>query len=117
MSRLMHHRNAARVLPVPVGARIKVDSPRAMAGQPCSCGLVGAAKTASNHSRTGGANRPASSFAEAFDERWSGSDIPGPYLDAGINEIVGTAGEALRRRLLCVCSPKRSPCPVPCQLK
>ena len=36
MSRLMHHRKAARVFPVPVGARIKVDSPRAIAGQPCT---------------------------------------------------------------------------------
>src|SRR3984957_20397982 len=104
MSRLMHQRKAARVLPVPVGARIKVDSPRAMGGQPCSCGLVGAAKTASNHSQTGCANRAASSFAEAFDERLSGSDIPVLYLDAGINEIVGKVGEDLRRRLLCVCS-------------
>jgi hypothetical protein len=31
MMRLMHHENAARVLPVPVGARIRVDSPRAIA--------------------------------------------------------------------------------------
>src|ERR1700722_2844344 len=69
MSRLMHQRKAAKVLPVPVGARIKVDSLRAMAGPPCSCGLVGAAKTASNHTRTGAANRALSSFAETFDER------------------------------------------------
>src|ERR1017187_3484342 len=57
MRRLMHHRKAARVLPVPVGARIRVDSPRAMAGQPSCWGRVGAGKTASNHARTGGWKR------------------------------------------------------------
>ena len=35
-------RNAVSVLPVPVGARISVCEPRAIAGQPCSCGLLGA---------------------------------------------------------------------------
>src|ERR1035437_3098170 len=57
MRRLMHHRKAARVLPVPVGARMRVDSPRAMAGQPSCCGRVGAGKTASNQARTGGWKR------------------------------------------------------------
>src|ERR1019366_1181231 len=57
MRRLMHHRKAARVLPVPVGARMRVDSPRAMAGQPSCWGRVGAGKTASNHARTGGWKR------------------------------------------------------------
>src|SRR5665213_1780577 len=42
----MHQRKAARVLPLPVGARIKVDSLRAMAGQPKRCGVVGFSKTA-----------------------------------------------------------------------
>ncbi len=41
MSRSMHQRNAASVLPEPVGARMRVESPRAIAGQPWSCGLVG----------------------------------------------------------------------------
>jgi len=54
MMRWMHHKNAARVLPLPVGARIKVDSPRAIAGQPAICGRVGAGKTAANQSRTAG---------------------------------------------------------------
>src|ERR1017187_6684824 len=57
MRRLMHHRKAARVLPVPVGARMRVDSPRAMAGQPSCWGRVGAGKTASNQARTGGGKR------------------------------------------------------------
>ena len=54
MMRLMHHRNAANVFPVPVGARMSVDSPRAIAGQPAVCGLVGDWNTASNQWRTAG---------------------------------------------------------------
>lgn len=46
----MHHRDAASVLPVPVGARIRFDSPRAIAGHPCPCATVGTANTALNHS-------------------------------------------------------------------
>ena len=42
MTWLMAHRNAVSVLPLPVGARISVDSPRAIAGQPSVCGGVGA---------------------------------------------------------------------------
>src|SRR6476619_2118976 len=53
MTRLMHQRNAVSVLPLPVGARMSVDSPRAIAGQPSACGGVGASKEALNHSRTG----------------------------------------------------------------
>ena len=52
--RLMHHRKAASVFPVPVGARISVDSPRAIAGHPAICGRVGAGKTAVNQSHTAG---------------------------------------------------------------
>ena len=55
--RSIAHKNAERVLPVPVGARISVWSPLAIAGQPCSCGGVGSAKVAVNQSRTGGENR------------------------------------------------------------
>ena len=55
--RSMHHRKAVRVLPVPVGARMRVDSPRAMAGQPRVWGRVGSGKTASNQARTGGWKR------------------------------------------------------------
>src|SRR6185295_15868935 len=58
MIRLMHQRKAASVFPVPVGARMRVDSPRAMDGQPIICGVVGAGNTASNHSRTAGWNIP-----------------------------------------------------------
>src|SRR5688500_725533 len=50
----MAQRNAVRVLPLPVGARISVDSPRAIAGQPSRCGGVGASNAARNHSATAG---------------------------------------------------------------
>src|SRR5688500_12448324 len=46
-------RNAASVFPDPVGARISVDAPEAIAGQPSCCGRVGASKDAANQSRTG----------------------------------------------------------------
>ena len=52
ISRSMAQRNAASVLPLPVGARISVDSPRAMAGQPSACGGVGASNDAWNQSAT-----------------------------------------------------------------
>ena len=54
MSRLMHHRKAVSVFPLPVGARMSVDSPRAIAGHPCVCGGVGAANDARNQSATAG---------------------------------------------------------------
>ena len=37
----MPTRNAASVLPEPVGAAISVSSPAAIAGQPSACGSVG----------------------------------------------------------------------------
>ena len=42
MTWLIAQRNAVSVLPLPVGARMSVDSPRAIAGQPSLCGGVGA---------------------------------------------------------------------------
>ena len=51
ISRLMHQRNPVSVLPLPVGASSSVLSPRAMAGQPCACGGVGASNDASNQLR------------------------------------------------------------------
>src|SRR6185436_10720786 len=53
INRSRHHRNAVNVLPLPVGARISVDSPRAIAGQPSACGAVGSSKAALNQARTG----------------------------------------------------------------
>src|ERR1035437_6672810 len=48
MSLSRQDRNAARVFPVPVGASIRVDSPRAIAGQPSRCGAVGPGNDARN---------------------------------------------------------------------
>ncbi len=54
LSRSSAHRNAASVLPDPVGADSSTCSPRAIAGHACAWAGVGAAKAASNHSRTCG---------------------------------------------------------------
>src|SRR5712692_1532526 len=49
-------RNAASVLPEPVGARTSTLSPSAIAGQASSCARVGVWKVASNHARVAGLN-------------------------------------------------------------
>ena len=50
----MQIRNAASVLPEPVGAEISVVRPARISGQPCSCGSVGDPNFATNHSATSG---------------------------------------------------------------
>src|SRR5664279_5548405 len=50
----MQMRNAASVLPEPVGAEIRVVRPARICGQPCSCGSVGVPKGPTNHSATSG---------------------------------------------------------------
>ena len=52
ITRLIAQRNAVSVFPDPVGARISVDSPRAIAGHPSVCGGVGASNDARNQSPT-----------------------------------------------------------------
>src|SRR5881397_35806 len=54
MSRSIAARNAASVLPEPVGASTSTLSPSAIAGQPSSCARVGVWKVASNHARVAG---------------------------------------------------------------
>ena len=54
MSWSMQERNAASVLPLPVGARRSVLSPRRMGGQPSACAGVGAAKERANQVRVAG---------------------------------------------------------------
>ena len=56
MRRSIAARNAASVLPEPVGARSSVERPPAMGGHPFTCAAVGAAKDASNQRRTAGRN-------------------------------------------------------------
>lgn len=57
INRSIPHKNAARVLPDPVGAKISVCSPLAIASHPCDCAAVGSGNDASNHARTAGENR------------------------------------------------------------
>ena len=49
-------KNAASVLPLPVGAEIKVWSPPVIGGQPCTWAPVGSGKDAPNQARTAGEN-------------------------------------------------------------
>ena len=55
--RSRHQRNAARVLPLPVGAAMRACLPAATSCQPRSCTSVGAAKEARNQSRVGAEKR------------------------------------------------------------
>src|SRR5271169_1671634 len=52
----MADRNAANVLPDPVGAATKTCSPAASAGQARTCASVGASKVRENHAATAGWN-------------------------------------------------------------
>ena len=54
MSRSMQDRNAASVLPMPVGARRSVLSPRRIGGQPSACAGVGREKVRANQARVAG---------------------------------------------------------------
>src|SRR4029079_19370987 len=49
-------RNAASVLPLPVGAWIRVWRPSLTAAQPSACAWVGTSNVASNQARTAGLN-------------------------------------------------------------
>jgi hypothetical protein len=57
MRRSIAARNAASVLPDPVGARSSVERPATIGGHPLACAAVGAAKDASNQRRTAGRKR------------------------------------------------------------
>ena len=61
----MAHRNAASVLPDPVGAMTRVFSPSAMAYHASACAAVGAAKVPVNHSRVSGLKRASGSMGGA----------------------------------------------------
>ncbi len=53
----MAHRNAASVLPEPVGAITRVSFPSAIASQARACAGVGAGKVPANQRRVSGENR------------------------------------------------------------
>jgi len=55
--RSMDDRNAASVLPLPVGAQMSVCAPSRMCGQPSTWGGVGSGNEAANQARTAGENR------------------------------------------------------------
>jgi hypothetical protein len=55
------------VLPDPVGARISVWSPPAMAGQPRSWASVGAGNEVENHVRTGSLNASREPMREGYE--------------------------------------------------
>src|SRR5882672_4757944 len=54
--RSRHQRNAASVLPLPVGAWMSVWWPPAIAAQPSAWAFVGPSNVASNQARTGALN-------------------------------------------------------------
>ncbi len=54
------------VLPDPVGARIRVCSPAAMAGHPFSWACVGAGNELANQARTGSENRSSATMPESY---------------------------------------------------
>src|SRR5271157_3872999 len=60
-SRSSAARNAASVLPDPVGATISVFRPAAIAGQPSRCEGVGSPNASRNQAATGGRNRASTS--------------------------------------------------------
>src|SRR5438270_9715858 len=93
MSLLRHQRKAVRVLPVPVGASMRVDSPRAMAGQPSRWGGVGWSKTARNHAAVMGWKRERASVGVGSDEvgLGGGAGLPGARC-----VVVGFGLEGLR---------------------
>ncbi len=64
----MAARNAVRVLPEPVGAATRVDSPAWIAGQACTCAGVGAGKCARNQPATAGWNADSTSARRARGE-------------------------------------------------
>src|SRR5271157_4041598 len=64
-SRSSAARNAASVLPDPVGATISVFRPAAMAGQPSRCAGVGSPSASRNQAATGGKNRARTSSSSS----------------------------------------------------
>src|SRR5215216_350248 len=90
-------RNAASVLPEPVGADSRTFSPRAMAGHACVCASVGASKARRNHSRTSGVKVESGSTAtlRLRDVRRAGSEpigAPGHAPAVAVDLALGAAG-------------------------
>src|SRR3954469_20557698 len=90
-SRSIAHRNAASVLPDPVGALIRTCSPEAIAGHACSWAAVGASNALSNQSRTAGEKTP--------------SDYEQPKAESGESEALGGTAAAPLAQSVLGCSP------------
>src|SRR5207302_10283542 len=88
-SRSMQARNAARVLPDPVGAEIRVVRPVRTCGQPCSWGSVGVPNRRTNHSLTIG---------------WAQSSDGAPRADSASKDILLFYRETL---MFANCSPEK----------
>src|ERR671910_142182 len=107
--RSIPHRKAAKVLPDPVGAQIRVCSREAIAGQPCSWAGVGASKELSNQRLTGGEKRSRGDLGVAGG------------LMANLMTIPGTTGgwRALRLREMLAegagCGASACSCPAPAE--
>src|SRR3954469_8582606 len=86
----MPHRNAASVLPDPVGAEMSTCSPEAIAGHACSWAGVGAANAAANQSRTAGEN-----WSSAIDFRVRRAATPG----LSVSDAPGRSGTEREREL------------------
>ena len=75
----MQMRNAASVLPDPVGAEISTGFSARIAGQPCSWGSVGVEKRRTNHSCTRGCAHVRLSGTERSG-RFSGTGVTGDNI-------------------------------------
>ena len=67
--RSKEYRNAASVLPLPVGALMSVCSPVAIAGHACSCTAVGSANARANHSCVWGLKAESGTGPSGYDAR------------------------------------------------
>src|SRR5215218_139067 len=70
MRRSMLHRKAVSVLPDPVGARISVCPPWAMAGQPCDWTAVGSGNDVANQARVGSEKAASAAAAPSAFSTW-----------------------------------------------
>src|SRR5256885_13370202 len=91
MRRSIAARNAARVLPEPVGASTSTLSPSAIAGQASSCARVGAWNVDSNHARVAGLNVASGSLPTDTEVT-----VPRMEIGLGIDSRFSLSGEDQR---------------------
>src|SRR5580698_4888460 len=88
----MADRNAAKVLPDPVGAATRTCSPAASAGHARTCASVGASKVRENHAATAGWNELSTlmNFSRRGPLIVSGRDAVPPQGGLGFHGTCGT---------------------------